>query len=59
VIGLKVRVTDKASLTIIPKKRRRVAITMLPAIPGGGGGGFTPSFQFNDPRNSQYLAVIY
>ena len=36
-IGLKVRVTDKTKLTILPAQRRRVAITLLPAMPGSGG----------------------
>lgn len=36
-IGLKIRVTDKTKLTILPAERRRVAITLLPAMPGSGG----------------------
>jgi hypothetical protein len=26
---------------------------------GGGGGGFTPSLQFNDARNSMYVSTVF
>jgi hypothetical protein len=58
-MGLKLRINDNVSRTIIPTQPRRVALTMKPKLPVSGGGGFVASLAFNDARNSQYIAVIY
>jgi hypothetical protein len=36
----------------------RLGGSVANGVPGGGGGAYTPSLQFNDARNSQYLALL-